>query len=240
MRTYIFFLLASLPATLLAQREQHGGPERHNRFFQNRQYTLGGGLELNIPVGDFDRVWARNFIGFGADFTYPMRRLPFDAGFGFSYAVMGKKNASANVQTATQGLQSAELTVKSKLYSYMGRLRLRPFSGRISPYAEGLLGLRQFTTTSNVDLENSALADLSERRANAWTGCYGWALGTLVTFGAKSQLYAQGRVEKLWGGRVSYVDSGSISIASNGEVNYGTLSSATDMLTIRLGIGVKF
>lgn len=240
MKASLLATILLVPCTLFAQREQHAGPERHNRFFQNRQYTLGGGVELYIPTGDFDRVWARNFTGIGADFTYPIRRLPFDAGFGFGYAVMGKRSASASVQTSTQGVQPGELTVKSKLYSYMGRVRLRPLSGRISPYAEGLLGMRQFTTTSALDLDDPTLADVDDRRANAWTGCYGWAVGTLVTFGKKSQLYAEGRVEKVWGGRVSYVDSESISIAPDGEVSYGTLSSATDMVTVRLGVGVKF
>jgi len=214
--------------------------ERHGNLFQMRPYTLGGGVEMNIPVGDFDRVWARNFIGFGADFTYPMRRLPFDAGFGFGYAAMGKKGAAVTVQSSTHGALPGELTVKSKVMSYMGRLRLRPITGRVSPYAEGLLGLRQFTTLSNVDLEDPNAADISERRANAVTVCYGWALGALVGFGPKSQFYAEGRVERTWGGRVSYVDTESITIASNGEVDYGTLSSATDMVTVRLGVGVKF
>jgi hypothetical protein len=50
----------------------------------------------------------------------------------------------------------------------------------------------------------------------------------------------EGRVERLWGGRVSYVDPTSITISDTGEMSYGTLSSATDVVNVQVGIGLRF
>jgi len=225
-------LLPLLPAPSLAQDPVTKRP------FAGRQSTLSAGLELNVPIGEFNQVWGRNFGGASANFTYPARLLPFDYGFDFSYAVMGSKGARVNVDQGSLGVQEGELTVRSKLYSYMGQVRLRPFNGRVSPYVEGMFGARQFTTRSGLDVDGSSGAVAWDRKANAWTGAYGWAVGTMVGFGPR--FYVEGRVERLWGGRIGYVDPGSITISESGVVDYGTLSSKTDVVNVQLGIGLRF
>jgi hypothetical protein len=225
-------LMLLVPGLLQAQDQDPKSP------FQGRQSTIGGGLVLNVPIGDFNDVWGRNFVGFGANFTTPGRFLPFDYGFNFAYGVMGKHGARVNVEQGSLGIQEGELTVKSRLFSYMGQVRLRPVNGRVSPYIEGMFGLRQFSTRSGLDMDGSTDPVTYERKANAWTGAYGWAVGTFVGFGP--QFYVEGRVERLIGGRVSYVDPTSITISDAGEVNYGTLSSATDVVNVIVGVGLRF
>ncbi len=220
-------------ATALAQQTPAKRP------FQGRQSTLSGGLELNVPVGDFNDVWGRNFWGFSANFTYPGRLLPFDYGFDFAYAVMGSRDARVYAdQQGTPGTAEGDLNVKCKLYSYMGMVRLRPVNGRVSPYIEGMFGARQFTARSELQMDDPSVPVEWDRKANAWTGAYGWAVGTLVGFGP--QFYVEGRVERLWGGKVSYVDPNSIAISNTGEVSYGTLSSATDVVNVQVGVGLRF
>lgn len=207
--------------------------------FQGRQSTLGGGLEMSIPVGEFNDVWGRNFWGFGANFTYPGRLLPFDFGFDFGYGRMGTREAVVNVrEEGTNALLEGDLTVRSKVYSFLGQVRLRPVHGRVSPYVEGLFGARQFTTRSDLVIEDSAAPDSWERQSNAWTGAYGWAVGTLVGFGP--QFYVEGRIERLYSGRVSYADPESITIATDGSVDYTSLSSATDVVNVQVGMGIRF
>jgi|694.fasta_scaffold02783_29 hypothetical protein len=235
MRPALLLLIAPLlaPALLLAQDDT---PQRP---FAGRQSTIGGGLEINIPVGDFNEVWGRNFWGFSANFTAPARRLPIDYGFDFSYARMGTREGKVFAdQAGAADPIEGDLTVKCKLYSYMAQVRLRPIHGRVSPYVEGLFGARQFTTRSELVLDGASDPTIEDRKANAWTGAYGWAAGTLVGFG--SQFYVEGRVERLWGGRVSYVDPTSITISDTGEMSYGTLSSATDVVNVQVGIGLRF
>jgi hypothetical protein len=230
---YLLAFLYLAPALLIAQDDQ---PQRP---FAGRQSTLGGGVEMNIPVGDFNEVWGRNFWGFSASFTTPARWLPFDYGFDFSYARMGTREGKVFAdQVGAVDPVEGDLTVKCKLYSYLAQVRLRPINGRVSPYIEGLFGARQFTTRSELVMEGSSEPVTEDRKANAWTGAYGWAAGTLVGFGP--QFYVEGRVERLWGGRVSYVDPTSITISDSGEVSYGTLSSATDVVNVQVGIGLRF
>ena len=52
--------------------------------------------------------------------------------------------------------------------------------------------------------------------------------------------YARGRVERLNGGKVTYVDPRSISISAAGDVDYETISSPTRLVNVHLGIGFRF
>jgi hypothetical protein len=229
-------LLVISTATVTMAQENDPAPRRP---FQGRQSTLGGGLEMAVPVGDFNNVWGRNFWGFGANFTYPGRLLPFDFGFDFGYARMGTREAVVYVrEEGSPDLLEGDLTVRSKVYSFLGQVRLRPVHGRVSPYVEGLFGARQFTTRSDLVIEDSASPDSWDRQSDAWTGAYGWAVGTLIGFGP--QFYVEGRVERLYSGRVSYADPESITIATDGGVDYATLSSATDVVNVQVGMGIRF
>ena len=58
--------------------------------------------------------------------------------------------------------------------------------------------------------------------------------------GVSGALYVEGRVERLNGGRASYVDPRSIRIAQDGTVDFETLSSGTSTVTVQLGIGMRF
>ncbi|MEO8591607.1 MAG: hypothetical protein ABI432_19655 [Flavobacteriales bacterium] len=224
-------LSALIPLIAMGQGEPPRSP------FSNRQSTLGVGLELDVPLDEFDHAGTERFVGLSANFTTPARLLPFDYGFDFAYGVMGTRSARVNVPFDSLD-EEGELTVKCKMYSYMGQVRLRPFNGRVSPYVEGMIGLRQFTARTGLDLDSSVDPVTWDRKANSWTGAYGWAAGVLVGFG--TSFYVEGRVERLWGGRASYVDPNSITISETGAVTYGTLSSATDVVNIHLGIGLRF
>ncbi len=232
-RTLLSPSILLLPLSLLAQQSNNA-----QRPFASRQSTLGGGLVMNVPVGEFKDVWGRNFVGLGANFTFPGRLLPFDYGFKFDMAYMGKKGALVQAEDATQTLRQGELTVKSRAFSYTASLRLRPFNGRVSPYVEGLVGVSQFTTGSSIEFDGANRPEAFDRKANAWTGNYGWAVGTLVGFGP--QFYVEGRVERLWGGRVSYVDAENVVINPDGSVGINTRSSATDRVNIQVGVGMRF
>lgn len=230
-------LLLAVTATTAVLAQQNDPAPR--RPFQGRQSTLSGGLELAVPVGDFNNVWGRNFWGFSANFTYPARLLPFDYGFDFGYGRMGTNEATITVQQpAPNAAVEGDLTVRSKVYSFLGMVRLRPINGRVSPYIEGLFGARQFTTRSDLTIADGSAPDSWDRNANAWTGAYGWAAGTLVGFGP--QFYVEGRVERLWGGRVEYADPESIEITPAGDVTYDKLESATDVVNVQLGVGIRF
>ncbi len=52
--------------------------------------------------------------------------------------------------------------------------------------------------------------------------------------------YIEGRVERLNGGKVAYVDPASIEVSDQGNVTFNTLSSGSKVLNVHLGIGLRF
>ena len=60
-----------------------------------------------------------------------------------------------------------------------------------------MFGLRQFSTRSGRTWIDPPIRTY-ERKANAWTGAYGWAVGTRLI---GPQFYVEGRVEPSIGGQ---------------------------------------
>jgi hypothetical protein len=54
------------------------------------------------------------------------------------------------------------------------------------------------------------------------------------------QIYVEARVERLFSGKVSYVDPRTITIANDGSVTYEKLTSRTDVVNVQLGVGLRF
>jgi hypothetical protein len=228
MRTLTLLLIAF--GVLAAQAQQNALPPR--------QATLGAGLEIGIPRGSFDDSWGREIVGVSGNFALPMRRLPFDWGFDFAFGGMGsdRKVVAVNNQylTATTG----DLRVTSSIFGYHGLIRLKPFNGKVSPYIEGLAGIRHFVTSSTVRVEGLSEAVSKERNESSLSWSAGWAVGVQV---APTRLfYVEGRVERLNGTRVTYVDPRSIVIDQSGQVNYTTLNSGTSVVNVHLGVGLRF
>ncbi len=223
------FFLASALASSLATAQQ-----------QPNNASLGGGLEIGIPLGEFDATWGRQLVGLSANMTVPMRRLPLSYGFDFGWAHMGDGSREVAINEENIESTTGELSVRSNVYSYHGLLRLQPFRGKVSPYVEAMAGARQFTTRTTIEVEGMDQPLMEQRNENEFIGSSGWAAGLQVMPGKSRNFYLEGRVERLNGGQVTYVDPRSISISPEGEVNYGTMTSGTRVLNITFGIGLRF
>ena len=208
------------------------------RLNMGRTPTVSGGLEIGIPRGEFNDTWGRELVGFGANMALPMRLLPLDWGFDFGYAKMGGERSNIPVEEEHLEATEASLRVNANVYSYHGLLRFRPIRGQVSPYVDAMAGLRHFTTNSEVRVDGLSEPVSKERRSSNFTGSAGWAVGVMV--GVSGMLYVEGRVERITGGKASYIDGRTISITPEGEVTYETLSSKTSTVNVHLGIGFKF
>lgn len=233
MRTTTLLLTLLLASGAFAQRDR-------DRFWgRDRPATLGGGLEIGIPVGAFADSWGREIVGVSADLGVPMRLLPFDWGFDFAWGSMGGESRLVEVeQENLDPNTTGNLTVRSNVYGYHGTLRFKPVIGKVSPYIEGLAGLRHFTTRTRIKVDGTNEQLSKERNASAFTGSAGWAVGVQVA--PTRGFYVEGRLERLNGGKVTYVDPRSISITSGGDVSYETISSPTRLVNVHLGIGFQF
>lgn len=205
---------------------------------RNRPATLSGGLEIGIPVGTFAENWGREIVGLSANFAAPMRLLPIDVGFDFSWGRMGSESDIVAVDQEFLAVTTGDLTVSSNVYGYHALARFKPINGKVSPYIEGLAGLRQYTTKSvlRVDGVDSPLS--KDRNANSFAGSTGWAVGVQVA--PHNNFYVEGRVERLNTGNVSFVDPNSVEINTNGEVVFDTRSTPTRIVNVHLGVGFRF
>lgn len=208
---------------------------------RERQATLGGGLEVGIPVGEFDATWGRQLAGLSGNFAVPMRRLPFSYGFDFAWARMGSQRQEVSIDEEHVASTTGEMSVRSDVFGYHGLLRLQPFTGKVSPYAEVLGGMRQFTTRTAIEVEGMDQPLFEQRNEDKFIASTGWAAGLQVIPGKQRNFFVEGRVESLTGGQVTYVDPRSIAIDPNtNEVSYQTLTSGTRVVNITFGIGLRF
>lgn len=228
---------ALLVADAAAQNDQRrSGQWRDN--YRNRPATLSGGLEIGIPVGVFAENWGREIVGVSANTAIPMRFLPFDIGFDFSWGKMGSNNDIVAVDQAFLAVTEGELSVNSNVYGYHALARFKPLSGKISPYVEVLAGLRQYTTKSVLRVEGAERPISKDRNANSFAGSAGWAIGLQVA--PRGTFFVEARVERLNTGNVSFVDPTSVVIDPNGEVLYDTRSTPTRTVNVHLGVGFRF
>ncbi len=219
-------LLTQLPALAQAQEADHQG-------------TLGGGIGVSSPTGDFDRAWGRDMFLIGAQLAYPMRRVPIlQVGFSFGYSVMGRNSTEVPINTNYQNINTGELTTRSKIFGYHPLLRLTPLTGKVRPYADGMVGFRQFSTVSKVTAKGTEGNVSKERNEGDLAFSLGWAAGVQVMLGTKA--YAEVRVERFNSGEATYVDPSSVSVSDQGEVSFNTLTSNTDVTNVLFGVGFRF
>ncbi len=233
--TTVLFLAVLVDAQA-QRRDQRGNGDWG---FRDRPATLGAGLEIGIPIGAFADSWGREIVGMSANLAVPMRILPLDWGFDFAWGSMGGENAVVAVdQEGLAPHTQGDLSVRSNVYGYHGLLRLRPMFGKVSPYVEGLAGVRHFTTRTKVRVEGLDKPLSTERNAGAFAWSSGWAVGLQVA--PTRGFYVEGRVERLNSGEVEYVDPRSIMISPQGEVQFSTIGSPTRSVNVHFGVGFLF
>ena len=226
MRTTALLLVLSTATISLAQ----------NADFQG---SLGGGIGVSVPTGDFQRSVEQNMVLLNAHLAFPLGRLPvIQGGFAFGYSVMGRNDRTVPVNTDYMDITEGTLTTRSKVFSYHPLLRLNPLTGRIRPYVDGMVGFRQFSTTSKVTADGVEENISKERNETDVAFSTGWAAGLMYTFGDRA--YMEIRVEVIDSGEATYVDPESVTISDEGMVGFSTKTSNTDVTNVTAGIGLLF
>lgn len=201
--------------------------------------SLGGGIGLSIPTGEFRDALGKNLFQVNAHMAYPLGRLPFlQGGLAFGYSVMGDNDRTVPVTTQYLGINEGTLTTRNKVFGYHALLRISPLGGRIRPYADGLVGFRQFRTTSKVTADGVEGRLSKEANQSDLAFSAGWAAGVMVTFG--KLVYVEARVERFNSGEATYADPESVTISDQGNVGFSRLTSRTDVTNVTAGIGLLF
>lgn len=203
------------------------------------QGTLGGGLGISVPTGEFANTLGKNMFMLDAHVAYPMHHIPvLQGGFAFGYSVMGQNEKTVPVTTTYPGVTEGTLTTRCKVFSYHPLLRLNPLQGRVRPYVDGMVGFRQFSTTSKVTADGVEGNISKERDQTNVVFSTGWAAGVMVMLGKLA--YVEARVERFNSGKATYADPESVTVSDQGVVSFNTLTSNTDVTNVLFGFGLRF
>jgi hypothetical protein len=176
---------------------------------------------------------------------------------GFLFSPLGQKKPSPvligidigymnyGVEKINANSVDPALKITHNIFSFNGIGRLRPYQhdGKITPFIDGLLGLKLYNTRVKIDKtfldtifnndEAEVLKNVNNTGVNFGLGC---GFYTYTSNGIGFTL----RGLYLWGDEIDYVVRNSMKV-NNGTLSYETATANTSMLTIQLGItGLSF
>lgn len=254
MRKTVAILVAILAIGTVAEAQIAAGntAPRRTRNYGNmwmhpnyhRAPTLSIGFEFAFPQNEFDRNFEGVPVGIGAQFlSNAGRRTPFEFGMGFSWLSRGSAREDVwiyeGLDINNEAIYSrGRMSVNSNIYTYNGIARFKPLLGRVQPYVDGLVGVRNFSTTTVIKPEDNSADPLRERQTRDFALTYGYSAGVKVRL--TQALMVEGRFSNLYGTQVSYVDRNTLEIDDDGIITYEKVSSRTDMFIIHLGVCFEF
>jgi len=200
--------------------------------------------QVAIPSQEFREVINNDFgnlgfgIGTGLVFSPLLenRPSPILIGLDFGYFTYGQEK-TAGTTTAPP----LKTTHNVFTWNVIGRLRPKYEHGSVTPFIDGLLGLKLFNTKTkiNKDLIDFIFNDDQREVINNVkdTGVnYGFGAGFYTNPKKRGYPGFSLRVLYLWGDEVSYVVRNSVKLDPDGFVTFDTERANTSMLIVQVGI----
>ena len=224
---FLFFCLAGMPS-LMAQREIG---------------TLGLNFQVGLPQGAFKEAYDE--VGFGGSMDLYFRLdpdLPLYAGFNLS--VMGFERLRRDFDVLLPGGFSGEyrLRASSNLFSGYAGLRIMPGTGWLQPYAEGLIGFKNFYISKRLEQYDTFDYEWQEQDRDTdgdWALGYGGSAGLLFFFG-DSDIALDIKCSYLAGGKVTFFqlkeDIDEVAFEEDPFTAFDPLEATTNMLIPQIGV----
>jgi opacity protein-like surface antigen len=231
-KTSLLSMLALAVWVLFAQQvtAQRGG----------QQTAIGGGFQTAIPVGNFANDYDDTPVGLAAMLTAPTwRNSPVHLGFGFAWNTMGSEKQDIYVADG-DAFSNASLKVATNKYSYNALARFSPFKGRMQPYIEGIAGMSNYSTKSEISgtYNNGIEYESKDRFQNEVALNYGWGAGLQIRMAP--HVFLEGRVERLQSTGTSFINQKELEIDDYGNLDYELIQTKPKWMTIQVGLTFKF
>lgn len=210
-----------------------------------RMPSLTAGFQVTQPTGEFKDQYDGTPLGFGAQFSVPIRLSPIEWGVGYAWNKMGGQNrdVKAFIVTDASGNRiygDATMRIRSLMQRYTGHIRLRLTNLAVQPYADACFGVEAFRTETDLTIKESGFstAETPNTENSDMTLYYGWAAGLRVRLAP--HIFVDGRFEQQFGGKAEYVDSQTIVVNQDNTLQYDTKESLTNKYVYQLGLTVTF
>ncbi len=161
---------------------------------------------------------------------------PVLIGVDFGYFKYGQDK-----QSGTSTSPPLKTTYNVFTWNAMARLRPRFQRGSITPFADGLLGLKLYNTKTKIDKDvvdfifNNNQPEVINNVRNTGLN-YGLGVGFYTNPKTQTNPGFTLRILYLWGDDVTYVVRNSLKVTPGGDVTFDTGRANTSMLLIQVGI----
>ena len=213
-----------------------------------RKPGLTLGLQVAQPLGEFASIYDDVPVGLAGQFVSPINRvMPIEFGIGYSWNSMGNKSQDVSVFVGTDELgddiyEEGTLYMNSNSNRFNVVGRFRPINGKLQPYGDVTAGIETFRTKTTINLvtDNTGYSSGNNAETQQFdlTSYYGWAAGLRIRL--STNLFLDMRFENLIGGTATYVDTDSVVINGESDIQFDTKTSKTDKYTYQLGLTFDF
>lgn len=167
---------------------------------------LGLNFQVGIPHGEFADAYDETGYGGSMDLFFRLSpNVPIYAGLNVSLLAMEQYRKEFEVQLPGGFYQDYQLRVGSNIFSGYGGIRLMPGQGWLRPYAEGLIGFKNFYRSKRLQQQQNNSNEWQEVDTDTdgeWTLGYGGSAGLL--FFVKSWLAIDVKCSYLAGREVRF------------------------------------
>lgn len=211
-------------------------------------------LGVGIPQGDFRDQ--SDHVGGGINLMggYRFANSPVMLGLEFGFMNFGTDTRDEPISTTIPDLR---VEVENSYNLVHGDLLLRLIAppSTFRPYVDGLFGLNYFFTETVIRDRDDFFDDdevLSDTNFEDTALSYGFGAGLQIRLWQRkgeitstvgdvepSSVYLNLRGRYMFGREAEYLQKGSVE-TENGEVTYDVSQSTTDLLHIKIGVGVNF
>jgi hypothetical protein len=210
----------------------------------NAQRTpdLGFGLQIGNPEGAYESLYGGTPVGLGFNASFPLSKWaynPIELGVDFGTMSMGTTSADRPYLDDYGNQLTHNMDIRSSTNVGHAQVRFKPFTGRVKPYADALIGFKSHKTVLDNAIDDG-FGEFGQDRdvlLRDFTSSYGYAIGLQLKMGRYTNLDL--KVQKLWGGATQFVDQNSVVINSNGGYDYDVNSTPSSNLFVAQ-VGITF
>ncbi len=206
--------------------------------------TIGGGVFLGLPQGNFKKEIDR--VGYGinasATITTPDRVHPVSFGLNVGYMVYGSNTEKRPLSNTIREV-TVDVTQRNSLVNFHLLMRVSPVSGDVKPYLEFLGGGEYIFTTTEVESEYDVDNVFESTNYDDFAWSYGGSLGIMFKIAGgpngMGSVMLDLKAQYLMSSEAEYLKEGDIRLDQNNNIYYTPSRSSTDYLALQLGVVVS-